>query len=237
MNLSSPEGHSVNDGISPPLCSLHYASVDMAVAMVLELGAHTELAKFDLRSAYRVVPIHPEDQCLLGVRWQHQVFLDTAPPFGLRSVPKIFSALADAMAWPILNSGVRNFLHYLDDFLVVGSPNTNMCSMALAKALEVCSTLGVPVAPEKTEGPAQSITFLGITIDTAMGQLRLPQDKLSRLRSKIAVWSSRRRCRKCQLLSLIGHLTHAATVIPPGRPFVRRMIETREPQSHTTSLG
>ena len=82
------------------------------------------------------------------------------------------------------------------------------------------------MAREKTEGPAQSITFLGITVDTAMGQLRLPQDKLSRLRSKIAVWSSHRRCRKLQLLSLIGHLTHAATVVPPGRPFVRHMIET-----------
>ena len=159
MNLSSPQGHSVNDGISPSLCSLHYASVDMAVAMVLELGAHTELAKFDLRSAYRVVPIHLEDQCLRGVRWQNQVFLDTALPFGLRSAPKIFSALADALAWPILNSGVRKFLHYLDNFLVVGSPNTNRCSMAVAKALEVCSILGVAVAPEKTEGPAQSITF------------------------------------------------------------------------------
>ena len=98
------------------------------------------------------------------------MFLDTALPFGLRSAPKTFSALADALAWPILNSGVRNFLHYL----VVGSPNTNRCSMAVAKALEVCSTLGIPVAPEKTDGPAQSIAFLGITIDTAMGQLRLP---------------------------------------------------------------
>ena len=102
------------------------------------------------------------------------MFLDTALPFGLRSAPKTFSALADALAWPILNSGVRNFLHYLDDFLVVGSPNTNRCSMAVAKALEVCSTLGIPVAPEKTDGPAQSIAFLGITIDRAMGQLRLP---------------------------------------------------------------
>ena len=69
------------------------------------------LAKFDLRSVYCVVPIHPEDQCLLGVRWQDQVFLNTALPFCLRSAPKIFSALVDALAWPILNSGVRNFHH------------------------------------------------------------------------------------------------------------------------------
>ena len=226
VNLSSPEGYSINDGISSSLCSLHYASVDMAVAMVRELGAQTELAKFDLRSAYRVVAIHPDDQGLLGVQWRDQVYLDTALPFGLRSAPKIFSAVADALAWAMLNSGVKRLLHYLDDFLVLGSPNTEECSVALAKALGVCADMGVPVAPEKTEGPGQEISFLGITIDTTVGQLRLPPGKLSRLHTLIQKWSSRKRCRKRQLLSLIGHLTRAATVVPPGRPFLRRMIES-----------
>ena len=41
-DLSSPTGHSVNDGISPDLCSLHYASVDKCSGHHLEAGTrHT----------------------------------------------------------------------------------------------------------------------------------------------------------------------------------------------------
>ena len=38
VDLSSPKGHSVNDGIPPELCSLSYASVDQAVEKILKLG-------------------------------------------------------------------------------------------------------------------------------------------------------------------------------------------------------
>ena len=43
MDLSAPEGHSVNDGIPKELCSLGYISVDDVVAQVLKLGKRSEL--------------------------------------------------------------------------------------------------------------------------------------------------------------------------------------------------
>ena len=46
---------------------------------------------------------------------------------------------------------------------MLGGPNSSERTDALSKALAVCEMLGVP---NKTEGPAQAITFLGITIDT-----------------------------------------------------------------------
>lgn len=49
MDLSAPRGHSVNDGIAKELCSLHYASLDNAVAKVAELGQGALLAKTDIR--------------------------------------------------------------------------------------------------------------------------------------------------------------------------------------------
>ena len=45
-------------------------------------------------------------------------FIDTVLPFGLRSAPKIFNSVADALAWIVLRAGVSKVLHYLDDFLV-----------------------------------------------------------------------------------------------------------------------
>ncbi len=41
-------------------------------------------------------------------------------------------------------------MHYLDDFLIVGPPNSQR---TLEIALQTCSFLGIPIAPEKIEGP------------------------------------------------------------------------------------
>ena len=97
-DLSSPPDHSVNDGISPDLCSLRYASVQDAVNVIQLLGKGTQLVKLDIKDAYRIVPVHPADYHLLGVAWRGNIYIDRALPFGLRSAPKIFSALADFFA-------------------------------------------------------------------------------------------------------------------------------------------
>ena len=69
-DLSSPINRSVNNGISPDLCSLQYARVDEAVLIVRSLGQDTQLIKLDLKNAYRMVPTHPADYTLLGIKWQ-----------------------------------------------------------------------------------------------------------------------------------------------------------------------
>ena len=56
LYLSSPRGHSVNDGIEKELCSLKYASVEDAVQMIWSLGQGTLLAKIDIEHAYRNIP-------------------------------------------------------------------------------------------------------------------------------------------------------------------------------------
>ena len=50
------------------------------------LGQGTELVKVDLSNAYRMVQVHPDDQPLLGILWEDQVFVDCALPFWLRSL-------------------------------------------------------------------------------------------------------------------------------------------------------
>ena len=68
-DLSFPPGHSVNDGIDPALCSLSYVSIDTVAAVVAALGAGSLLTKIDIKSAYRLVPVHQDDRPLLGVEW------------------------------------------------------------------------------------------------------------------------------------------------------------------------
>ena len=225
VDLSSPAGRSVNDAISTDHCHMHYASVREAAALIRQLGVGTQLAKLDLQNAYRMVPVHPDDHQLLGIRWGQDVYIDTALPFGLRSAPKIFAALSDALAWILHSRGATHQLHYLDDFLLLGAPGSQECSQSLQLTLATCQELGVPVASHKTEGPTCCLTFLGIHIDSVSMELSLLADKLARVSAMVRDWSNKRVATKRQLQSLIGTLSHAATVVAPGRTFLRRLIE------------
>ena len=238
VDLSSPEGASVNDFIESSLCSLSYASVDDAASFVFQTGEGTLLAKLDIKSAYRNVPVHPEDRLLLGLRWQGHIFVDTCLPFGLCSAPKIFNATADALEWMIAqrSSGVVQFiLHYLDDFLFGGNPNSDSCKRTLDQALSICQEIGFPIMAEKVVAPTTVIDFLGVVIDTTRMEIRLPEEKLVRLKAMINLWQSRKSCTKRKLLSHIGNLQHASTVVKPGRTFLRRMIDLSKRQIHLDS--
>ena len=173
-DLSSPKGSSVNDGVAPALCSVSYASVDDAVRCIASLGRGALLAKFDIASAYRAVPVHPEDRRLLGMKWRGDVFVDGALPFGLRSAPKIFTAVADALLWVMGRHNVTHAMHYLDDFLILDPPKSANCGRALQVSLGLCKVLGFPIAEHKVEGPSSRLSFLGILLDTERGILLLP---------------------------------------------------------------
>ena len=213
----------MNDGIELELCSLKYTSVSEAVRRVMAMDPGTHLTKIDIESAYRIMPVHPDDRSLLGMEWKGRKYIDLALPFGLRSAPKIFNTLADALQWILQSEGIES-IHYLDDFLIFGPPDKEVCEKQLKEVEVVFRRLGVPIACHKTEGPARVITFLGIMIDLVAGILRLPEEKVARLSQTIREWGDRRSCTKRELLSLIGQLQHACCVVRPGRTFLRRMI-------------
>ena len=136
VDLSSPDGRSVNDGIESSLCSLSYLRLDDVIDHIVESGRGTELAKMDIASAYRMVPVHPGDRPLLAVQWAGQIYFDTRLPFGLRSAPKIFSAIADALQWVFQQKGVTWVAHYLDDYITTGPPHGEVRANYNSKGLD-----------------------------------------------------------------------------------------------------
>ena len=161
-----PQGQSINDGISQGSCSLQYASLDNAVDIIIQIGHGTRLVKLDLANAYRMAPVYPDNQPLLGIHWQGHTFFDRALPFGLRFSPKIFNAVANLLALVLHCEGVQLVIHYLDDFLVFEPPGLNTASTARALVESILSHIGTPIAHHKTQGPATMLSFLGILIDT-----------------------------------------------------------------------
>lgn len=58
------------------------------------------------------------------------------------------------------------------------------------------------------------------------GTLYLPHNKLHRLHQLLEQWQNLKTTpSKRELLSLVGVLSHAATVVPPGRAFTRNLIQ------------
>ena len=225
LDLSSPTGNSVNDGIISEAYSLQYMKVDDIIAGIMQLGRGALMAKFDVQNAYRIVPVHPEDRQLLGMKWRGAFYVDMVLPFGVRSAPYIFTCLADLVEWiATRNYGVTFLMHYLDDFHTLGPPDSSVCQHNMDKSLHCFSKLGIPLHPDKLEGPSTCLTVLGIELDSENLQARLPKDKFDKITALLEAWSHKRFCKRKDLESLIGHLQHACKVVPQGRSFLRRMI-------------
>ena len=67
-DLSYPTGCSVNDAIDPAFCSLTYTTVEQVAQRVMRLGRGALMAKVDIESAYRLIPVHPQDRTSLEYR-------------------------------------------------------------------------------------------------------------------------------------------------------------------------
>ena len=226
MDLSYPGGASVNDGIDLDRFTLHYITLDQVIRLVSKLGPGALMAKFDVEAAYRNVPAHPSHHILLGMKWHNQFYVDLVLPFGLRSAPFIFNSIVDMAEWILVNSyQIPDLLHYLDDFITAGPPQSLQCAHNLATAMQVCQRVGLPFHPAKCVGPSTVLVVLGIELDSFNQVAHLPQEKLLALKNLISSWLPRKWCNRHELESLIGHLHHAAKVVWPGRTSLRRMID------------
>jgi len=129
VDLSHPVDFSINDGIPKDLCSLTYITVDTAINHIIELGSGTLLAKIDIKSAFRLLPVHPSDRHRLAMKWNTGIYIDSCLPFGLRSAPKLFNILADLYLWILHQQAASPTIHYLDDYLTMGPAGQPNCSI------------------------------------------------------------------------------------------------------------
>lgn len=135
LDLSSPEGRSVNNSIPSEWSTLSYVSVDYVVDQLLDRTGEVWLAKMD-------VLVHPEDRWLLGMEWQGHTYVDTALPFGLRSAPLLFTVLADMAQWVMEQRGVTWVAHYIDNFITLGTAAE--CRENMQRMRETLRELGLP---------------------------------------------------------------------------------------------
>lgn len=149
---------------------------------------------------------------MLGIEWKNQLYIDAALTFGLRSAPKIFNALADALEWIVKHHGVDLVWYYA--------------------ILQLCE---VPLAEEKLGGPATILAILGIELDTDELLLRLPPEKLARLWTLLEDWM-KKKATKCDLKSSVLPASHPTPRGGPPPPLLANCTSHRngfQPESGT----
>nr|XP_055053787.1 uncharacterized protein LOC129438918 [Misgurnus anguillicaudatus] len=227
IDLSAPHNSpypSINSLIPLDEFSLHYHDIDQAISLIKNAGRGAWLAKVDITSAFKVMPIHPDWWHLFGVRWHEKYYFAVRLTFGCKSSPKIFDMLSEAICWILSNNyAIPYLIHLLDDFLIISPPDA-IPAAHLITVQNVFSKLGVPIAQEKTSGPDTSIEFLGINLDTIKFQASLPKEKIDRIILVSSTHLDSPNCSKRELLSLLGHLNFAMRIIPQGRPFISHLL-------------
>ena len=224
-HLSFPTGFSVNDGISSDHTSVKYATIDEAIQLIKSAGPGCFLAKTDVKNAFRIIPIHPDDYGLLGMQWRGLYYYDRCMPMGCSSSCLTFEMFSTAVEWIARNTRKIDYiLHILDDYLLV-APSEQLCQQQLDLFLSLCSYLGIPIAPEKTCGPSTIMSFAGIELDSIFLEARLPRDKIEKCISLISDFIHRKKVTLKEVQSLNGLLNFACSVIRPGRAFLRRLID------------
>ena len=168
---------SVNAGISDEAATVQYASIDDAITKIKMLGNSVHLAKSDILSAFRIIPVHPDDYELLGFRWNWKYFVDRCLPMGYRTSCKNFEELSTSIEWIAVNKlGIQAMVHVLDDFLLI-EQSKSLAVDKFAQFIDLFQQIDVPLSAEKTVFPTPIIDFLGITLDTRKFEASLPPEK------------------------------------------------------------
>ena len=222
FDLSSPEGASVNDGIPKEYGTLVYETLNDAIQLIAQAGRGAVMMKRDLKAAFRHVPINPCDYWLLLFEWNGQFFVDMFLPFGLRTAPRIFNLFAEALHWIFETLHEWNVTHYLDDFLFVFPPNTDITAIS-AQFDHVLAEFGLTKASEK-DSDGCVVVHLGFEFDSENMQVRLPPNKKQRALDAVNILLSSSTVTYTMLETTLGFLSHCCQVIPLGRPFLRNLF-------------
>ena len=227
-DLSYPKNldTSVNAHIPKEYCAVKYEDFDFVADLIVKNGRGCYIGKVDIESAFRIVPIHPSDYWLLGLKFQGHIYFDKRLPMGASISCSTFEEVSRAIQWVLRSRVATNcdWSHILDDFMAI-CLNFMVCRRSLQNLIDLCMQLGIPVNHDKTVWPNTQVEVHGIEVDTVQMIARLPDDKLSKARSLVRTLTCVKRTKLKTLQEALGFLNFACKVVRPGRTFLRRLYD------------
>lgn len=89
----------------------------------------------------------------------------------------------------------------------------------------MCDEIGVPLAHDKTIPPSTVLIYLGLEINTIEMTVKIPFEKLTKLKDSLFLLLNKKKCTSKELQSVVGLLNFCTSAIPPARAFNRRLYD------------
>ena len=156
--------YSINHHTPKEFCTVKYKDLDFAIQASLYLknnigNAFQGLAysKTDVISAFRILPIRPEQRYLLIIKaydpttGQVWYFVDKCLPFGASISCAQFQSFSDALAHVMEYKSIHLVIltNYLNDFFIVAY-TIELCNELMREFIQLCEKIGCPTLEEKT---------------------------------------------------------------------------------------
>ena len=174
----SEQGGSLNRHTPKELCSVKYNDLDYAVRLCLKVSSEARrrngsgtvyLAKSDLMSAFRMLPIIKEHWCWLVMKAEDpqsggmRYFVDKYLPFGASISCSHFQRFSNALKFLVEYITGKKFhlVNYLDDFLFIETTSWD-CNAMVRSFVTLCNDIRLPVSLDKTEWACEKIALCGL---------------------------------------------------------------------------
>jgi hypothetical protein len=191
----------------------------------------------DVQDGFSAIPVCKMERSNFWVMTDQQPVLEAQRmPFGYRLAPYFFCLFSGTVAMAVqsaLGRLARTHM-YMDDLLVtLSKQRRGDHARAVNEAIQVMGQCGAAVSLSKLEGPAHSVTYLGLqlTAGTTNVTLSMPEDKWFTLRElfKLVEATESRSpsglptLSKGAIDSLVGKLGALATFLPLSKPALARL--------------
>jgi hypothetical protein len=219
-HLSYPIGRSVTDFIDPEFTSVQYTSFDKVLQTISKLGQNALLAKIDILSAFRLMILHPDDFEIFGFKFRGKYYFDKCLPMGC-SASCAFFKFAYFREWrlKIDQKWIRLSIFWMIIYWRENQP-PKIVKKIMSVFRGVCDNLGVLLAEEKTKCPTCVLVYLGLVIDTIEMVIRIPENKLEEVKSKLLSVCNKHMVTLHDLQSLVVSLNFCSRAIPVLVPLI-----------------
>lgn len=244
QDLSFPRNHSskfsVNSEINSDDFPCEWGTFAQCFFLVAVAPVGTQVAVFDVDSAYRNIPIAPSEQVHFCISWGDQIYVDHCVAFGSASSAGLFGRVADVFVAIIKAQGAQQVLKWVDDIIFFRYPNNSgtpfTYSYDSTLVFNTASYLGLPWSLPKIKNFSESFTYLGFLWCIPERTVQIPHAKKEKFSLRCRPWSvgEKRTLREAQ--QLLGSLNHCCLVLRSARTrlhslrsFVRRFPPDTSP--------
>jgi hypothetical protein len=223
-HLSYPPATSVNDFIDSEAAYFRFVKFEEILAMILQAGQGCIMIKRDMKDAFRLIPIAPQHQWLMGLQWEGRFYQELVLPFGLRTAPVIFNVIAEAWEW-ILKSFLpwAPIKHYLDDTIGAFPASGRRKLTAWKSGYNLlCDFTGILRNDDKDD-EGTLLIILGRVVDSLTRTVSIPQEKINRTIAAAKAALEKDSLTLLEAQELAGLVTFCASAVQLGFVFCRRL--------------